>query len=313
LHIQITFSSLAEQNEQFKVNSALFYIKIMPGVDMQNSKALQRQEYIRRLLETNGKVSTKELADRLKVSIWTIRRDLTSLECHGILKRYYGGAHPHCSLNETGIAYESDSFRVSTGVNLEAKRCIGLAAAQLVQPGERLAIAGGTTTLEVVKALKLFHFKGEIVTNALDVALELSEEHEIHVICTGGDLQPRYHTLVGKVAEHMLKQHYFDTAIIGITGISHERGFTVNSQVDATGLEIMMEHSIRTILVADHSKFGRICFAPLSPGVPIHSLVTDEFVASEYGDYLQKKNIQVIVANRFQHWISLQGNEQCSR
>ncbi len=264
---------------------------------MQNSKALQRQEYIRRLLETDGKVSTKELADRLNVSIWTIRRDLTSLECHGILKRYYGGADPHCSLHETGTAHESDSFRVSTGVNLEAKRCIGRAAARLIQTGERLAVAGGTTTLEVVRALKRLHFKGEIVTNALDIALELSEEHEIRVTCTGGDLQPRYHTLVGKVAEHMLKQNYFDTAIIGVTGISLERGFTVNSQVDATGLELMMDHSIRTILVADHSKFGRICFAPLSPDTPIHYLVTDELLAANYEDYLQKTNIQVIVAN----------------
>ena len=265
---------------------------------MSNSKALQRQEYIRNLLEKKGDVSAMELASRLNVSIWTIRRDLNSLEACGVLRRYYGGAESTGLLDDTCQLAERDSFRVSAGVNLEAKRWIGLATARLLHPGERVAVAGGTTTLEVAKALKRMRFKGEIVTNALDIALELSEEPEIHVVCTGGDLQPRYHTLVGTVTERMLKLQYFDAVVIGVTGISLRHGITVNSQVDATALELMMEHSCRTILIADHTKFGRVCFASFSPAVPINYLVTDERLPAEYDEYFQSLQIKVVIADK---------------
>ena len=265
---------------------------------MSNSKALQRQEQIINLLETNGEVSTKDLADRLKVSIWTIRRDLNGLEERGILHRYYGGADPIRSIDDTRQLEGRDSFRKSAVVNLDAKQRIGLATARLLHSGERVALAGGTTTLEVAKALKTTRFKGEIVTNGLDIALELSEETETHVACLGGDVQPRSHTLFGSLTERMLKLHYFDVAVIGVSGISPSHGITVNSQVDATVLELMVERSSRAILVADRSKFGRVGFASFSPNVQIYCLVTDEPVPVEYSDYLQSLQISMVIADR---------------
>jgi DeoR/GlpR family transcriptional regulator of sugar metabolism len=118
---------------------------------MLNSKALQRQEYIMDILEQNGDVSAKKLADSLNVSIWTIRRGLNILEKRGILARYYGGASrveeqdSFCRLGERG------SFRVSSVENQDAKRRIGLEAARLLRMGEHVAMAGGTTTFEVAK------------------------------------------------------------------------------------------------------------------------------------------------------------------
>lgn len=149
------------------------------------------------ILEKNRDVSTKELAEILGVSVWTIRRDLNSLEERKILARFYGGAQPIARSDETCHLTDRGSFRASASENQNAKKRIGLAVGRLLRPGERVALTGGTTTFEVAKALKRLHFKGEIVTNALDIALELSEEPQIRVVCTGGDVQPRYHTLVG--------------------------------------------------------------------------------------------------------------------
>lgn len=265
---------------------------------MSNSKALQRQEYIMNLLEARGNVSVKRLADRLNVSMWTIRRDLNCLEDRGILKRYYGGADPTQSSDDPCQTTERDSFRTSAVVNLEAKQCIGLATARMLRSGERVAMAGGTTTFEVAKALKITGFRGEIITNALDIALELSEEPEIHVVCTGGDVQPRYHTLVGSVTERMLKVNCFDVAVIGVGGISLRHGITTHSQVDATALELMMENSYRNILVADCAKFGRVNFASLSPTVPINYLVTNAPPPAEYIEYLHRMNVRVVIADK---------------
>lgn len=264
---------------------------------MPNAKALQRQEYILNLLEKEGDVSAKQLAERLNVSVWTVRRDLSSLEGRGVLQRYYGGASTAGTEAETCQLTERNSFRDSADVNREAKWRIGLTAARLIQVREHVALAGGTTTLEVARALRKKGFKGRIVTNALDIALELAEEPEIHVICTGGDVQPRYHTLVGSAAERMLKLHYFDVAVIGVSGISTQHGITVNSHVDATALELMMKHSCRTIVVLDHAKFGRVSFASFIPPAPIDYLVTDMELPGEYAEYLLGLKVKVVIAD----------------
>lgn len=265
---------------------------------MSNSKALQRQEYILDLLERNGVVAPKKLAEKLNVSVWTIRRDLKDLESRGVLKRNYGAARLVQPVDPSCRLMERASFEVSAEMNMEAKRLIGQAAGRLVQPRERVALAGGTTTLEVAKAIRRMGFRGKVVTNALDIALEMSEAPDIHVICTGGDVQPRYRTLVGSVTERMLKMHYFDVAIVGVSGVSIEHGFTVNSPVDAAALELMVKHSCRTILVADCTKFGRVSFASFNPPAQIDYMVTNAPLPEEYVAYLQDLNVKLVIADQ---------------
>ena len=62
-------------------------------------------------------------------------------------------------------------------------------------------------------------------------------------------LQPRYHTLAGTVTERVLKLHFFDFAVIGVSGIDLRHGFTVNSQVEAATVNLIAEHA-RTVVVA---------------------------------------------------------------
>jgi DeoR/GlpR family transcriptional regulator of sugar metabolism len=262
------------------------------------AKALQRQEYIMDTLERNGDVSAKKLAESLNVSIWTIRRDLKVLQNRGILTRYYGGAGQVEERDDTCRLDERGSFRGSSIENREAKRSIGQAAARFLRNGEHVAMAGGTTTFEVARALKKLNFNGEIVTNALDIALELAEKPGVHVVCTGGDVQPRYHTLVGADSMRMLKLHYFDVAVIGVSGISLQHGLTVYSQVNASALELMVEHSCRTIMVADRTKLGQVSFATLSLSAPIDFFITNEPLPQEYITYFQNLKTKVVVAEK---------------
>lgn len=273
---------------------------------MLNAKALQRQEYIMDSLEKNGDVSAKKLAESLNVSIWTIRRDLNILQKRGILDRYYGGASRVEELDSACRLDERGSFRGSSIENRDAKRCIGQATARLLHKGEHVAMAGGTTTFEVARALKKLNFDGEIVTNALDIALELAETPGVHLVCTGGDVQPRYHTLVGADSMRMLKLHYFDVAVVGVSGISLQHGLTVHSQVNASALELMVDHSCRTIMVADSTKLGQVSFASLSLSAAIDCFVTDQPLPQEYAAYFQGLQTRVVVAEKN----CLIGNEQ---
>jgi DeoR family transcriptional regulator of aga operon len=195
-----------------------------------------------------------------------------------------------------GAAWSDNQQSPAALAHVEAKRRIGWAAAQLVRGDAHMALSGGSTTLEAARALKALHYHGEIVTNALDIAMELSGAPEMRVVCTGGDVQRRYHTLAGSVTERILKLHFFDVAVIGVSGLTAKEGITVNSQVEAASLSLMIEHSRRVIYVADQSKFGRIAFASLAVHAPEQTLVTDSRPSPEFQQHLQRLGLQLVIA-----------------
>lgn len=261
---------------------------------MSRSKALQRQEHILNLLARDGAIEAESVAARFGVSIWTVRRDLNALAAQGALERRYGGAR-RMDGSDAAPWDEGPPQPLET-TNLEAKRRIGRAAARLVHVGSHIVLSGGTTTLEAARALRALGYRGEVVTNALDIAQELVEAPEIKVVCTGGDVQRRYHTLAGAVTERMLRHHFFDVALIGISGIALREGITVISQVEAASLSMMVEHSRRVILLADHSKFGCVAFASLELNAAEATLVTDAPLAVEYRRHFAQQGVQVVVA-----------------
>lgn len=261
---------------------------------MSRSKALQRQEYILHLLARDGAIEAEGVAAHFGVSIWTIRRDMNTLAAQGALERRYGGA---LRVDGHEISAWGDGLpQPREPPNLEAKQRIGRAAARLVHSGNHIVLSGGTTTLEAARALRSLGYSGEVVTNALDIAQELAEAPEIKVVCTGGDVQRRYHTLAGSVTERMLRHHFFDVALIGISGIALREGITVISQVEAATLSLMIEHSRRVILLADHSKFGRVAFASLELNASEATLVTDAPLVAEYRRHFAQQGVQVVVA-----------------
>lgn len=260
---------------------------------MERARAVQRQEAIVHLLSRLETLSVDRLAESLDVSVWTIRRDLGVLEKKGVVSRLHGGATLVPTVAEA--AGVIDSFG-GGDQNMAAKARIGRAAAALVHPSAHIAVAGGTTTLEVARALVERGFQGEVVTNALDIAIEMAQSQTLRVVCTGGDVQGRYRTLVGPVAERALRLHYFDVAIIGVSGVSAREGITVNSQVEATLLELMIEHAQSVILVADSSKMGRTAFASLLLQTPVQALVTDRAIPTVLDAELRRNKIPVVIA-----------------
>ncbi|MBK8049137.1 MAG: DeoR/GlpR transcriptional regulator [Anaerolineales bacterium] len=255
---------------------------------MTQSQTLQRQEKLLSMLSQDGSLSVDDLAQRLRVSVWTVRRDLSKLEERGALRRLHGAA--------AAMPLGVDSIGATGDANPTGKERIGFAAASRVAPGMHVALSGGSTTLAVARAMKGLGFHGEVVTNALDIALELAEAPGMRVVCTGGEVQARYRTLAGAVTERVLKLHYFDIAIIGVSGIAVPQGFTVNSQVEAATLALMIEHARTVILVADHTKFGRVAFALLPADTPPQLVITDRRPTADHLQALTACGAQVIVA-----------------
>jgi DeoR/GlpR family transcriptional regulator of sugar metabolism len=232
-----------------------------------------RHEYILRHLQEAGTVSIAELCALLGASIATIRRDLENLEERSLLRRTRGGAVPIGPLfyepfrNDTSFQDKVNSFA-------EEKRRIAVAAAELVRAGQTVALSGGTTTTAVVQTLKALS-DITIITNTVNVAMELSNRKDIEVIVTGGHLRGSWFTLVGPLANAAAGMLFADIMFIGVDGIDAEQGLTCTNPAEAEVLRNLVSHAKLKVVVADHSKLGAVSKFLLCRTEEIDRIITD--------------------------------------
>jgi DeoR family transcriptional regulator of aga operon len=236
------------------------------------------EEILKELLRT-GEVAVSDLVQQLNVSPATVRRALRSLERKGLLRRTHGGAVPlepplYEQFRHVSSFHEQEKHRV-----LE-KREIGLAAAELVADGETIAIGAGTTTTQVARSIR--HRKGiTIVTNAINIAMELSHRDDLKVMVTGGWVSGSWFALVGPGAIQSAGEMFVDKAFIGVDGIHVEHGLTTNYPDQATIHRAMVKQARRTIVVADHHKLGVVGTALICAITEVQTLITDRAAPDE--------------------------------
>jgi DeoR family transcriptional regulator of aga operon len=241
--------------------------------------ASSRWEQILQELLRHGEVSVDSLAKNFDVSAATIRRDLSELERQGFLRRTHGGANP-----VTPMLYEPfrnlSSFQKQEQKCAAEKRRIGLTAASLISDGETVAIGAGTTTTQLARAIR--HRKGiTIVTNAVNIAMELSHLPEIKVSMTGGSLSGDWFALIGDVAQQNVSQTFFDKAFVGVDGAHADHGLTTNYPDQAAIHRAMMRQAHQRIILADHRKIGAVGRSLISPVDDLDKLITDKSTKDE--------------------------------
>jgi DeoR family transcriptional regulator of aga operon len=233
----------------------------------------RRQSEILKSLLGAGRVAVDELAARLDVSSATIRRDLAGLERRGLLRRVHGGAVP-----VEPMLYEPfrhlTSFHEQERQFADEKRRIALAAADLVLDGETVAIGAGTTTTQVARSLR--HRGGiTVLTNAVNVAMELSNRSDLRVVVTGGFLSGDWFALVGAAAVAGAREMFVDWAFVGADGVHPEHGVTTNYPEQAAVHRAFFEQARRRVVVADNRKVGRTGTARIWPAADLFAIVTD--------------------------------------
>lgn len=239
----------------------------------------RRAQLILQELLRAEKVSVASLAKRLKVSEATIRRDLSELERRGLLLRSHGGA-----VTIQPLLYEPfrhiSSYHEQDRQHAAEKRRIGLVAAKLVAEGETLAIGTGTTATQVARSVCL-HRGITVLTNAVNVAMELSHRDDLKVFVTGGQLSGDWFALVGPTAIQSAGEMFVDKVFIGVDGIHAEHGLTTNYPDQASIHRAMMRQARQRIVVADHRKIGAIGTALIWPMEDIDILITDKGARDE--------------------------------
>jgi len=248
-------------------------------MDSDSSVLADRGELILEELLRNGQVSVDSLARTFNVSAATIRRDLTDLERQGLLRRNHGGAVPVAPMLYEAFRHVS-SFQEQEQECVAEKRRIGLAAAGLINDGEIIAIGAGTTTTQVARSIR--HRKAiTVVTNAVNIAMELSHLPDIKVCLAGGYLSGDWFAVVGDMAQRNVSEVFVDKVFIGVDGFHSEHGLTTNYPDQAAIHRTMMEQARQRIVVADHRKIGLVGTSLIWPAADIDILVTDKATTDE--------------------------------
>jgi DeoR family transcriptional regulator, aga operon transcriptional repressor len=220
-------------------------------------------------LAERGSVEVAELANDFAVSDATVRRDLQALSRNQLITRTHGGAMPADSGEEVPT-------RVKAVLRRNEKKRIGRAAADLVPDGAVVGMTGGSTTLEVARALA--ERRGiTIVTNAINVAAEMAERNGIRLIVIGGIIRHSLE-LVGPAAEAMLSNYHLDVAFIGVDGLTAEEGCTTYDEMEAQTDRAFLRRSQHRVVVADSTKIGKVTFARITHLNEISEIVTDSEV-----------------------------------
>jgi DeoR family transcriptional regulator, aga operon transcriptional repressor len=233
----------------------------------QRVRQAERLSAILERLSGNGSVSVTDIADDLRVSSATIRRDLHLLETQRLLARTHGGAVAQGMLYELPLRYKAAR-------NQSEKLRIARAAADRVADGSAIGLTGGTTTTEVARSL-VDRQRLTVVTNALNIASELVVRPKIKLVVTGGVARQESYELVGPIAETSLAGFHLDVVFVGADGIGLDAGLTTHHEVEAHTNRALIDRAARVIVVADSSKLGRVAFARICEIDRVHELITD--------------------------------------
>src|SRR5947209_1420620 len=235
-----------------------------------------------------GFATLDERVKSLGVSESTVRRDLEALDLAGVVKRTHGGA-----VFAASEARSMPAFDERTASATAEKRAIGRAAAALIDDGDTVLLDGGTTTLEVARAL--LGRPVQIVTNSLPIAHLAASSKESDLILIGGYVYPRTGVALGPLAIAMMQGIRVRKAILGAGGIVAEGVYNSNLLLVETERQ-MMACGQDLMIVADHTKFGRISLAFLCGLDAIGELVADPGIREPDRSMLEAAGVRVHLA-----------------
>ncbi|CAN5285764.1 DeoR/GlpR family DNA-binding transcription regulator [soil metagenome] len=250
--------------------------------------APERHQQILDTARAQGRVDVAGLARDLSVTPETVRRDLTALERRGVLRRVHGGAIPVDRLgSEPGVA--DRAVHAAT-----EKERIARAALDELPDGGSIILDAGTTTVRLAELLPSDR-ELTVVTHSIPVASILVSRPNISLHLLGGIVRDRTLAAVGDWTRAQIAEVFADVAFMGTNGISVERGLTTPDLAEASVKRALIDAARRTVVLADHSKFGREDFARVAALSDIDTVITDVGLDVELAEDIENAGPRIVV------------------
>jgi DeoR/GlpR family transcriptional regulator of sugar metabolism len=254
---------------------------------IENLSGAERQGRLSRVVEQRRRVSVAEICEMFGVSVATARRDLDALADAGRVQRVHGGAILAQPAPPEGPVLER-ALEQS-----DEKRRIGEAAAALIEPRDSIFVGSGTTSLEVARNLPV-DYELTVVTNSLLALNALAERADITLVCLGGILRHTEGSMIGHIAEQALKELRLHKVFLGVRALDVEAGLTNDYLPETMTDRQILAAGRQVIVLADHTKCGRVSSGFLAPLTRLHTLITDTGTPSEFLERVKELGVNVL-------------------
>ena len=248
-----------------------------------------RQLQLLQELRQRHSASVEALAERLGVTLQTVRRDVQRLAEQGLVTRFHGG------VRMPGSTVENLAHTQREILNAEGKARIARAVAAQVPQGCSLILNIGTTTEAIARAL-MQHRGLRVITNNLNVAAILCGNPDCEVIVAGGVVRARDRAIVGEAAVDFMRQFRVDIAVIGISGIESDGTLRDYDLREVKVAQTIIAQAREVWLAADHSKFNRPAMVQLAQLSQIDRLFTDAPPPEPFPALLHDAQVQCTLA-----------------
>lgn len=206
----------------------------------------ERQAFILHKVNLHNRVLSSDLCQGINVSEDTIRRDLQELSEVGKLVKVHGGA-----LSKSF----SSSLNSPAVYAIESKKRIAQKAASLIKDGMFILTTGGTTIVEMAKALPE-NLSATFITGSLQAALEYTHHPNIEIIFVGDKISKSSQITVGGEAISKIRQIKADICFLGINALDVHEGVTDNDWEVVQLKKAMIESSSRVVSLAISEKLN---------------------------------------------------------
>lgn len=248
----------------------------------------ERHKYILESLAKNGFIKVNDIAKELEVTPVTIRKDLKHLEEKKLLYRTHGSASPVNPLTSDIDVQEKEKLRK------EEKKRIATAASKLVEENDSIIIASGSTVHMFAEQITPINHL-TVVTASLKTSILLNAINNIEVIQLGGIVRKNSFSVIGDYTSQFFEQITCSKLFLGVDGIDLEHGITNSNIEEAVLNKKMIEASLRTIILADSSKFGRRGFGKICNLDCIDVIVTDSGISRPMAQAIEEMGIELII------------------
>ncbi len=247
----------------------------------------ERRELLLTRLSSEGKIIAADVARELGISEDSIRRDLRDLAAAGHCQRVYGGAVP--------VSRALVDYRSRASVEPESKRRIAARAVQLIKPGDRVILDGGTTTLAVVHALPA-DLEATIITHSPTIAAALIEHPSVEILLLGGRIYKHSAVACGAAAAEAARAITGDLFLLGVTGVHAEQGLTTGDAEEAAMKRTLAAQAADTYVLASAEKIGAVSPYLVLTLDAITAIITDASPGSTALQALQRTAPAVMLA-----------------
>ena len=221
----------------------------------------ERLQRICDLVNERGSVRVTELSALLDVSEVTVRRDLELLSKEKRLQRTHGGA---VSVHPVGEEITAPEL-IRSRRHADEKRLIAHAAYEMIKDRDTIFMDGSSTVNELAGLIARRDDKRLIIiTPSIGVLLTLKECGSASVIMLGGEVNYRIGHVEGTLTTESIRNMRADKCFIGVNGIDQSFGFSFPRLIEIDLKCGMMKSSRQSIVLADHSKFGKVYMSRLS-------------------------------------------------